>query len=202
MYVGCCKMLKPKCLLSIILSAVLLCGAGFYSYGTYIQHEFASQLIRFHVIANSDSLEDQTLKLHVRDVIVKEMKDRFTGAGDRQEAEIIVKQSLQEIQELAARQIKREGKDYPVAVMVGDYDFPIKTYGNLTLPAGNYHAVRVVIGEGKGKNWWCVLFPPLCFVDSVESLGQNEKARGMKVFEKDNLEFRLRSADVLKMFCR
>ncbi|SHE92758.1 stage II sporulation protein R [Desulforamulus putei DSM 12395] len=175
-------------------------GLAFLSYRTYIQHEFASQLIRFHVIANSNSLEDQTLKLHVRDVIVKEMKERFRQASSRQEAEQIVQSSMNEIKELAQAQIKREGKDYQVAVMMGDFAFPTKTYGNLTLPAGNYHAVRIVIGEGKGKNWWCILFPPLCFVDSVETLDKDEKAKGIKVFERDNVEFRLKCADFLKIF--
>nr|WP_073237953.1 stage II sporulation protein R [Desulforamulus putei] len=184
----------------LICSILILVGLAFLSYRTYIQHEFASQLIRFHVIANSNSLEDQTLKLHVRDVIVKEMKERFRQASSRQEAEQIVQSSMNEIKELAQAQIKREGKDYQVAVMMGDFAFPTKTYGNLTLPAGNYHAVRIVIGEGKGKNWWCILFPPLCFVDSVETLDKDEKAKGIKVFERDNVEFRLKCADFLKIF--
>lgn len=188
---------KKRYLLCLI---ILLLGMAFLSYRTYVQHEFASQLIRFHVIANSDCLEDQTLKLHVRDVIVNEMKERFRHASSRQEAEKIVLDSMDEIKTLAREQIKREGKDYRVAVMMGDFDFPTKTYGTLTLPAGNYHAVRVVIGEGKGKNWWCVLFPPLCFVDSVETLDKNERAKGIKVFEKENVEFRLKCADFLKIF--
>lgn len=184
----------------IVCLMILLFGLAILSYKTYVQYEFASQLIRFHVIANSDRLEDQTLKLHVRDVIVNEMKERFRHASSRQEAEEVIVKSMNEIKALAEEQIKREGKDYQVAVMMGDYDFPTKTYGDLTLPAGNYHAVRVVIGEGKGKNWWCVLFPPLCFVDSVEMLNKDQKAKGMKVFEKENVEYRLKCADFLKIF--
>ena len=178
----------------------MIAGACFFSYRTYIQHEFASELIRFHVIANSDSYADQSLKLHVRDIIVNEMKVRFREANNRQEAEQIILASMDEIKALAQQQIQLEGKQYPVEVKIGDYDFPTKSYGNLTLPAGNYHAVRVIIGEGKGKNWWCVLFPPLCFVDSVDSLKQDERAKGMKVFEKDNIEFRLKSTDILNIF--
>ncbi|AEF95286.1 stage II sporulation protein R [Desulfotomaculum nigrificans CO-1-SRB] len=187
----------------LLLAAVcglLLCTGAFFSYKNYVQHEFAGELIRFHVIANSDSYADQALKLHVRDVIVNEMKKRFSQANSRAEAETIVKKSMPDMQRIAEEQIHREGKNYRVAVMMGDYDFPTKTYGNLTLPAGNYHAVRVVIGEGKGKNWWCVLFPPLCFVDSVQSLEKDQRAKGLKVFEKDNVEFRLRSADILRVF--
>lgn len=184
-----------------LLIFISIASISFYfSYKAYVQSEFAKQLIRLHVIANSNSYEDQTLKLHVRDVIVNEMKARFNQANNREEAEEIVQASLKEIQELAINQLSREGKDYQVAIMVGDYDFPTKNYGNFTLPAGNYHAVRVVIGEGKGNNWWCVLFPPLCFVDSVKTLEKNETAKGLKVFEKDNVEFRLKSADMLKIF--
>lgn len=194
-------MVAKKNMLKYILGLfIILLTFCFLSYRVYIQHEFASQLIRFHVIANSDRLEDQTLKLHVRDVIVNEMRERFRHASSRQEAEEVLIKSMNEIKTVAEEQIKREGKDYQVAVMMGDYVFPTKTYGDLTLPAGNYHAVRVVIGEGKGKNWWCVLFPPLCFVDSVETLDKDQKAKGMKVFEKENVEFRLKCADFLNIF--
>ncbi|AEG61640.1 stage II sporulation protein R [Desulforamulus ruminis] len=184
----------------VLIFTGLLLALSFLSYRTYVQHEFASQLIRFHVIANSDSFQDQALKLHVRDAIVLEMKKRFSQANNRKQAEQIVLNNMGEIEELARQQIQREGKNYKVAVMMGDYDFPTKSYGDLTLPAGNYHAVRVVIGEGKGKNWWCVLFPPLCFTDSVKTVDQKQAVKGVKVFEKDNVEFRLRAADILKIF--
>lgn len=187
-------------LVYITLTLVFLVLMSFWSYRTYVQHEFASELIRFHVIAHSDNFEDQTLKLHVRDVVVDEMKKRFSTANNRKEAEEIVATSMEEIKRLAQDQIQREGKDYPVEVVMGDFYFPTKSYGNLTLPAGDYHAVRVVIGEGNGKNWWCVLFPPLCFVDSVQTLEKNEVARGLKVFEKEDVEFRLKCIDVLKIF--
>ncbi|GAB6158765.1 hypothetical protein JCM39194_19650 [Desulfotomaculum varum] len=178
---------------------VCICFA-FISYRIYIQEEFAGQLIRFHVIANSNSWEDQKLKLLVRDVIINEMKERFRSASDRQEAERIVQGSIQEIKELAQRQVNSAGKDYSVEVVMGDFAFPTKSYGSLTLPAGNYHAVRVIIGEGKGENWWCVLFPPLCFVDSVETLPGDAKGKGLKVFEKDQVEYRLKCTDFLNIF--
>lgn len=192
------KIKKPLIIgLLLILVTVSL---GYFSYRTYVQKEFAQQLIRFHVLANSNSYEDQTIKLHVRDAVVNEMKHKFSQADNRQDAEQIVLSNLEEIKDLAQEQIKLSGKAYQVAVMLGNYDFPTKSYGNFTLPAGDYRAVRIVIGEGKGNNWWCVLFPPLCFVDSVKTLKDNETARGMKVFEKDNVEFRLKSADLLKIF--
>ncbi|MEG6520374.1 stage II sporulation protein R [Desulfotomaculum sp. 1211_IL3151] len=187
-------------LVYITLAFVVMLMISFWSYRTYVQHEFAGELIRFHVIANSDSFADQTLKLHVRDVVVEEMKKRFSVVNSRQEAEKIVATNMAEIQRIAQEQVRREGKEYPVEVVMGDFYFPTKSYGNLTLPAGDYHAVRVVIGEGKGQNWWCVLFPPLCFVDSVQTLEKNDTAQGLKVFEKDNLEFRLKCVDILKIF--
>ncbi|CCO08206.1 Pro-sigma-E processing factor spoIIR [Desulforamulus hydrothermalis Lam5 = DSM 18033] len=194
MFKGIYKNYHLACLILVCISF------AFISYRIYIQQEFAGQLIRFHVIANSNSWEDQKLKLMVRDVIVNEMKDRFRSASTRQEAEQIVQDNIREIKELAQRQVNSVGKDYPVEVMVGDFAFPTKSYGNLTLPAGNYHAVRIIIGEGKGENWWCVLFPPLCFADSVETLPEDVKGKGLKVFEKDQVEFRLKCTDFLNIF--
>lgn len=131
-------------------------------------------LIRFHVIANSNAAEDQALKYQVRDVVVKAMAERFKGVDNVTEAREIVRDNLDDIRDLAAAEIKARGFNYPVAVSLGNYQFPTKSYNLgktegktnfLTLPAGTYEAVRVVIGEGNGTNWWCILFPPLCFVD-------------------------------------
>lgn len=127
-------------------------------------------LIRFHVIANSDSERDQALKRRVRDLVVQRMTPEFSNAKNLNEARTIAKSHLGEIKEIAMKEIKLWGKDYPVSVMLGNFDFPVKTYGKLTLPAGNYEAVKVVIGEGQGANWWCVLFPPLCFVDVSKAM--------------------------------
>jgi len=133
--------------------------AGAYDYNR-------DNLIRFHVIANSDSKRDQAMKLKVRDRIVGRMTPEFTGVETRTEARKIVEVHLAEIREIALAEVRAWGEDYPVKVEVGNYDFPVKSYGNLTLPAGKYEAVRVIIGSGRGTNWWCVLFPPLCFVDA------------------------------------
>lgn len=191
---------RSRKLAYIALTLVLMLTISFWSYRAYVQHEFAGELIRFHVIANSDSFADQTLKLHVRDVVVAEMKKKFSATNSRQEAEKIVITNMSDIERIAQEQVYQEGKEYPVEVVMGDFYFPAKSYGNLTLPAGDYHAVRIIIGEGKGQNWWCVLFPPLCFVDSVQTREKNEAAQGLKVFEKDNVEFRLKCVDILKIF--
>lgn len=123
------------------------------------------QLIRLHVIANSNSKEDQDLKYRVRDEIVKSIKNEFQGSKSIDESRHVLLDRLPKIESIAEGVIKKTGKDYDVVVKYGDYPFPTKYYGDFSLPAGDYEAVRVIIGSGNGKNWWCVLFPPLCFVE-------------------------------------
>lgn len=129
-----------------------------------------NNLIRFHVLANSDTEEDQALKRAVRDRIVQEMTPRLDKAKNVEEAKLIARENLGRMETIAAEVIKENHKNYPVKAMFGEFPFPTKSYGSLTLPAGMYEAVRVVIGKGEGANWWCVLFPPLCFVSISESL--------------------------------
>ncbi|MTI83132.1 MAG: stage II sporulation protein R [Firmicutes bacterium] len=135
-------------------------------------------LIRFHVIANSNTAEDQALKYQVRDVIIKAMSERFEKVKNVDRAREITKESLGDIEGLATDYVRSAGYNYPIKVSLGDYPFPAKSYNlgrsegeteYLTLPADTYEAVRVVIGEGNGANWWCILFPPLCFVDFTKS---------------------------------
>ena len=122
-------------------------------------------LIRLHVLANSDSVADQQLKLKVRDGIIAYLAPYFEHAMQKSDAEQIVFEHKEQLIALAQQIILQNGADYSVDLQIGMFDFPIKSYGNLVLPAGNYEAVRVLIGKAEGKNWWCVLFPPLCFVD-------------------------------------
>jgi len=135
---------------------------------------FDGEILRFHVIANSDSEEDQTLKLKVRDHVLEvfeSIRDECTNAKDTEKAAI---RHASLLREAALDVINEEGYDYDVTVSFGVFPFPEKSYGNITLPQGNYNAVRIVIGEGKGQNWWCVMYPPLCFVN--ESAQFDEKA--------------------------
>ncbi len=125
-------------------------------------------VLRLHVIANSDDPCDQALKLTVKDQVVTLMQQEFTGQTDADEAIQMARQDIPQIQAAARACIQANGYDYPVEVKVGEYDFPAKSYGNLVFPPGKYQAVRVIIGEGQGKNWWCVLFPPLCLVSSED----------------------------------
>lgn len=127
-------------------------------------------LIRLHVVANSDGTADQDLKRKVRDEIVRSVASEFMGAENIDSARLTAQANLDRIREIALREIKAEGKDYTVCVELNSFTFPTKHYGPFILPAGDYEAVRVVIGAGGGANWWCVLFPPLCFVDMSKAV--------------------------------
>lgn len=159
--------LNKKC--KVILAALLLLAAILLT--IYPGHKTPEtvytpdNLIRLHVVANSDSAADQELKRKVRDEVVRHVAPEFSGTSNIDSARIIARSNLGRIKEIASREIKTEGKDYPVNVELDSFAFPTKHYGPFVLPAGDYEAVRVVIGAGGGANWWCVLFPPLCFVD-------------------------------------
>ncbi|MGE4273819.1 MAG: stage II sporulation protein R [Desulfitobacterium sp.] len=130
------------------------------------------ELIRFHVVANSDSDEDQALKRAVRDAILKEVSPQLAQSKTLAESRQILTGLRPVMEEISRDVIEAWQKEYEVKTEYGDFIFPTKSYGSLILPAGEYEAVRVVIGEGKGSNWWCVLFPPLCFVDIEHSTAQ------------------------------
>mgnify|MGYP000970303978 CR=1 FL=1 len=124
-----------------------------------------NNLIRLHVIANSDSDEDQELKYQVRDQLLLSFENIFRDAQTIGEARNLINESLDDLKGIASKEINNQGFDYPVDASLGIASFPTKVYGDLVYPAGEYEALRVVIGEGSGANWWCVMFPPLCFVD-------------------------------------
>lgn len=126
-------------------------------------------LIRLHVLANSDSETDQALKRKVRDEIIQAMAPEFLASSDIDSARLTAQANLSRIKAIASRVILEEGKDYQVTAELDTFPFPTKHYGAFILPAGEYEAVRVVIGNGGGTNWWCVLFPPLCFVDMTRN---------------------------------
>ena len=140
----------------------------------------ADSVLRLHVIANSDSLADQALKIKVKNKVVETMYSKFSTAQSQQEAWQMAVQNQALIEEVASQAVTEYGYSYPVQVEIGEYEFPTKTYRNLVLPQGSYEAVRVVIGEGEGQNWWCVLFPALCIISSTDeglSLGSRKEAQ-------------------------
>lgn len=167
----------PK-LKHVALLLILITAAG-CSYISYLKsNPVPSGLIRLHVIANSNTFYDQQLKYQVKDRIVAATRNDFSQAASIEEARQIADSSAEKIALAAADEIKRQGFNYPVKVIRGAFQFPAKTYtiakesgqtSRLTLPPGEYEAVRVIIGDGKGANWWCVLYPPLCFVDLAKT---------------------------------
>ncbi len=140
------------------LAVFLLSGAV----SLQAQDQLADKVVRLHVLANSDTEEDQALKLRVRDKVLARATEILEQSADRKEAEACLRGQLLELERIAAEEIAAAGYDYPVTVRLEDTMFPTKVYDGFTLPAGEYLALRVVIGKGAGQNWWCVVFPPLC----------------------------------------
>ncbi len=124
-----------------------------------------NQALRLRIIANSDSVADQELKRKVRDAIIVKVGNLLHGVKTEQAAQKIVAENVTDLNRLAVSVISQSGFHYAVHSVVGQVPFPTKIYGNMVYPAGTYEALRIVIGNGQGQNWWCVLFPPLCFVD-------------------------------------
>ena len=131
-----------------------------------------SKALRLHVIANSDSDEDQRIKLLVRDAVL-ECMGGCEGAATPKEARELLLSKGELLQEAADRVLLEEGADYGASLISGRFDFPEKTYAGNTYPAGEYEALRIVLGEGEGQNWWCVMFPPLCLIDSGGGVEKN-----------------------------
>ena len=124
--------------------------------------QLADKVVRLHILANSDSEEDQALKLRVRDRVLERATELLEQTGDRREAEEGLQSHLPELERIAAEEISDCGYEYDVTAEVANTMFPTKEYDGFTLPAGEYLALRIIIGEGNGHNWWCVVFPPLC----------------------------------------
>jgi len=132
------------------------------------QNGLSNNIFRLHILANSDSDEDQALKLKVRDAILEYMKTLTAKNQNKEEVIELSKQHTAVFQSIAEKVIQENGYDYNVTIEIGNFYFPTKYYGNISLPAGNYDALKIQIGDANGQNWWCSLFPPLCFV-SVSS---------------------------------
>lgn len=139
------------------------------------QNGLSEEVFRFHVLANSNSDGDQELKRKVRDGILSYMKEQLPGEVDKEETKSWAEEHLRELEQVAKQIIVEEGYFYDVKAKVETVLFPKKTYGDITFPAGDYEALRILIGEAAGKNWWCVLYPNLCFIDSVHAVVPEEE---------------------------
>ena len=153
------KLLIP--IAAIILIAVCLFPTG-------EDMKIYDSLIRLHVIADSDSPRDQELKLKVRDALLSEVAALTENCGSRDEAEALLRDNAEYFEEISERTLRENGSDDSVTVSVGWEKYPERSYEGLRLPSGEYCSMRVMIGEAEGKNWWCVLFPPLCVGSATE----------------------------------
>lgn len=160
------KMEQKNILWACIFALIFLsfCTAT-RAYSDKIQNGIAEKIVRFHVLANSDTEADQNLKLSVRDAILKELGTELKQYTNKKETIMFLKNNFKRIETIALQEIKQQGYHYDVKVSLEKTDFPLKKYGKLSFPAGVYDALRVEIGKGKGQNWWCVVYPPLCYVD-------------------------------------
>ncbi len=149
----------------IILLFIIFLFITAKSYANSIFNELSNNIFRLHILANSDSEEDQNLKLKVRDQIIEYMEELTKNCKTKLEVIEIVSLHLNDFENIANKTIKDNGYSYSTKVEIGNFYFPTKNYANISMPAGLYDALKIEIGEAKGQNWWCSLFPPLCFTD-------------------------------------
>lgn len=175
--------------------------------------DYRDKLIRFHVIANSDSNKDQELKLRVRDEVISYLQPKLENSKSIEESEKIIKSEYKALEDISKKVIYKNGYDYGVKINLQYSDFPAKQYSSVVLPAGKYKALKIVIGEGKGRNWWCVMFPPLCFVDDQNGVIDEKTDKKLKEIltaqeydlimaknktELDNLNFKFKIVEIFQ----
>ena len=147
------------------------------AYSNQVLENISGEVFRLHVLANSDADFDQKLKLKVRDAVLEEMNPELSKSKSKEETQLIIYQNLDRIEKCALETIRKEGYNYTVHSEIGNEYFPEKHYGDIRLPAGNYDGLKLIIGNGEGQNWWCVMYPPLCFVDAGCVIKEADKSK-------------------------
>lgn len=191
------KTKKDSLYITLFFLFSIACIAGLrYEQRLEMQKDIAEKIIRFHVIANSDTKADQDLKLAVRDAVGIKMSGLLKDATDRSRSEAVIRKNMENMKRTAEKVIAESGYDYDVDICLTDTDFPVKTYGAYTFPAGNYEALEIVIGAGKGHNWWCVMYPNMCFSDTMyEVIDEDAKSSLKRVLSEDEYQQVLASGD-------
>lgn len=174
----CSKKVKNSLILLFLLFLYVSISA--ISYVNAVSSDIENSVFRLHVIANSDSEEDQNLKYKVRDNLIAYMNTLCKDVKNKEEAIQIANHHKNEFLTIAKNTIIENGYTYDVTVEIGNYSFPTKNYGDISLPAGYYDALRVKIGKAEGQNWWCVMFPPLCFVNVSSGIVPEESKELIK----------------------
>ena len=193
-------MIKKKILFISFFTFAFFYYSGIYLYN--LQGSIADKVIRFHVIANSDSTFDQALKLKVRDKIIEYITPLIDNSKNIDESRKIISDNLDNIEAIAKATLSTYS-NYTVTTELTNSKFPTKNYEDYSFPAGEYEALKITIGEGNGQNWWCVMFPPLCFTDSsiefsedsVETLKENLSEKELELisnYEKPNVQIKFR----------
>lgn len=166
-------MIKSKNYTEIIIISIvaMITFIGILAYNSKNTTDtLANEMIRFHVVANSDTTEDQLLKQQVKDEIIHYMEPLLKKSKSIDETREIINVCLPNIKNVAQEVVKKYGKEYEIYVNLDKANFPAKAYGDVILPSGEYEACRIIIGEGKGENWWCVMYPPLCYIDAASGV--------------------------------
>ena len=144
------------------------------------QQGIAEKILRFHILANSDSDKDQKVKEKVRDAIGNYLAPQLEEARDLSDTKNIVTTHMGDIVTVAEETLEKEGYSYGASARLATVDFPVKTYGSYTFPAGEYEALEITLGEGNGHNWWCVLYPNMCFKNAVYEVVEEEERQELK----------------------
>ena len=169
-----------KRIILVISLLLIYIAISAFSYVAAVSNDISESVFRLHVIANSDSEEDQNLKYIVRDNLIKYMNTLTQNMSTKDDAIKIAKEHEQDFRDIAIKTIRENGYNYDVKVEIGNCYFPTKYYGDISFPAGYYDALKVEIGKSAGQNWWCVMFPPLCFVDMSTGIVPDESKQTIK----------------------
>lgn len=164
-------------LLVLLFAYTFICA---FSYVNAVSTNIQDSVFRLHVIANSDSDEDQNLKYIVRDKVLEYINSISGNQSSKEDVINLANEHIDEIQKIAENTINENGYDYSVKLNIGNFAFPTKTYGDISFPAGYYDALKIEIGKAQGQNWWCVMFPPLCFVDVTSGIVPEESKEIIK----------------------
>lgn len=164
----------------------------------------SKEVLRIHILADSDSERDQNLKLKVRDSILNVTEDLYSDVASKEEAIRLTEKNLSSIIKTAENTLRENGCNKPVSAEICNMDFDIRNYGDITMPSGNYTALRVKIGSGEGKNWWCVMYPSLCFYTSGDSKKLEDELSDKQyevISDTPKYEFKFRILEYFDYFC-
>lgn len=193
------KKIELSIIIGLIVSILL---SGFSSFAAECE-SIRSNVLRLHILANSNSKQDQALKIKVRDRILKSSPELFSNQSTLQAAESDIEKNISRIKEIAQQEIIANGYNYKIDAKIVNMYFDTKSYGNYTMPAGKYDALRIYIGNAEGKNWWCVLYPPLCIPAASQKVKIQEKLNSKEInVVKSNkkIEIRFKAVEIFEKF--